>query len=60
MTLDPRLETADVDLDNNFFPPRISKSRFQLFKQRKRLNDMQKAEGMEDDERERDDDDDNG
>ena len=59
MTLDPRLETADVDLDNNFFPPRISKSRFQLFKQRKRLNDMQKAEGMKD-ERERDDDDDNG
>ena len=60
ITLDPRLETADVDLDNNFFPPRISKSRFQLFKQRKQLNDMQKAEGMEDDERERDDEDDNG
>ena len=30
--LDPRLETADVDLGNNFYPPKIEKSRFQLFK----------------------------
>jgi hypothetical protein len=32
VTLDPRLETADVDLSNNFYPPRIVKSRFELFK----------------------------
>lgn len=30
-TLDPRLETADVDLSNNHFPPQIIKSRFELF-----------------------------
>ena len=34
--LDPRLETADVSLDNNHFPPQISKSRFELFKDSRR------------------------
>lgn len=32
ITLDPRLETADVALENNYFPPRITKSRFELYK----------------------------
>ncbi len=32
LTLDPRLETADAELENNFFPRRITKSRFQLYK----------------------------
>ncbi len=32
LTLDPRLETADVALENNYFPPRIAKSRFEMFK----------------------------
>jgi hypothetical protein len=32
ITLDPHLETADVDLSNNFFPRRTIKSRFQIFK----------------------------
>jgi hypothetical protein len=32
ITLDPRLETADVDMGNNSFPRRPVKSRFQLFK----------------------------
>ncbi len=32
ITLDPRLETADVDMANNSFPRRPVKSRFQLFK----------------------------
>ena len=32
ITLDPRLETADVDMSNNSFPRRPVKSRFQLFK----------------------------
>ncbi len=41
--LDPRLETADVDIDNNIFPPRISKSRFQLYKAGKSRNEMQSA-----------------
>lgn len=43
LTLDPNLETADIDLNNNYFPRRITKSRFQLFKDRKQQNEMQKA-----------------
>ena len=45
--LDPRLETADVDLDNNFYPPRVIPSRFKLFKQRERKNLMQEARDVE-------------
>ncbi|MCH7546961.1 MAG: aminopeptidase, partial [Planctomycetes bacterium] len=45
--LDPRLETADVDLDNNFYPPRVVPSRFKLFKQRDRKNLMQEARDVE-------------
>jgi hypothetical protein len=33
ISLDPRLETADVDMANNSFPRRPVKSRFQLFKE---------------------------
>lgn len=33
-TLDPYLETADVDLSNNYFPPVSKPNRFQLFKER--------------------------
>jgi hypothetical protein len=33
ISLDPRLETADVDMANNNFPRRPVKSRFQLFKE---------------------------
>lgn len=32
--LDPFLETADVDLSNNNWPPKVEPSRFELFKQR--------------------------
>ena len=32
ITLDPHLETADVDLSNNAFPPKMQPSRFQLYK----------------------------
>ena len=32
IVLDPRLETADIDLSNNHFPPKMVKSRFQMFK----------------------------
>ncbi len=38
LKLDPRLETADVEMANNFFPPRIQKSRFELFKDSKKNN----------------------
>ncbi len=43
VTLDPRLQTADVDLSNNHYPPEVAKSRFQLFKEQKSPNAMQKA-----------------
>lgn len=45
LTLDPHLETADVDLSNNYFPPKIVKSRFKLFKESKGggKNEMQRA-----------------
>lgn len=34
VTLDPNLETADVDMENNYFPRKPVPSRFELFKQR--------------------------
>jgi hypothetical protein len=42
LVLDPHQETADVDMENNYFPRRPVKSRFQLFKmQNNGKNDMQ-------------------
>ena len=43
--LDPNLETADVDRNNNYWPPRIIPSKFKLYKDKKteQLNEMQKA-----------------
>jgi len=43
--LDPFLETADVDLNNNSWPARNEPTRFQLFKNkdRKKENSMQRA-----------------
>ena len=32
--LDPYLETADIDTQNNYYPPRQEKSRFEIFKSR--------------------------
>jgi hypothetical protein len=32
VTLDPYLETADCDLSNNHWPPRIEKNRFELYR----------------------------
>ncbi|MBK8720909.1 MAG: M1 family peptidase [Saprospiraceae bacterium] len=47
VSLDPYLETADIDTSNNYFPPKSNMSRFELFKNRTRgqgeLNPMQKA-----------------
>ncbi|MEW4488733.1 M1 family metallopeptidase [Thalassoglobus sp. JC818] len=49
ITIDPQLETADTDTDNNYWPRRIRKSRFQLFKESKSKNPMQKAADAEKD-----------
>ncbi len=43
ITLDPHLETADTDLSNNHWPPKIQKTRFQLYKDAKEKNPMQEA-----------------
>jgi len=43
LVVDPHLQTADVDLENNYFPRRVIKSRFELFKEKKKKNPMQKA-----------------
>jgi hypothetical protein len=46
IALDPQLETADVELNNNFWPARIIPTKFELFKQgqqRPEENPMQKA-----------------
>ena len=32
ITLDPFLETADVDMNNNFWPPKLQPTRFQMYK----------------------------
>ncbi len=45
--LDPYLETADVELSNNHWPPQSVPSRLELFKERKKStqgNSMQKAQ----------------
>jgi len=38
--LDPRHETADSDYANNHFPPKIRRSRIELFKQERKTKDM--------------------
>ena len=50
ITLDPYLETADINRSNNYWPPRIEPSRFDLYKAKKQYkyesigqNPMQKA-----------------
>lgn len=44
LELDPRRQTADVDYGNNFWPPQLVPSRFKLFKDGEKKNEMQKAE----------------
>ncbi|MBN1652118.1 MAG: M1 family metallopeptidase [Bacteroidales bacterium] len=46
IVLDPHLETADVDRNNNYWPERKEPTRFELFKEKKRAsvkNPMQEA-----------------
>lgn len=50
--LDPRVETADVDRSNNYWPERRQPSRFELFRGRQRSSEnpmqrMRRAEQME-------------
>jgi len=53
MELDPYRETADTEISNNSWPPKLVPSRFQLFKKEKKKNPMQKLnEGKEGEETE--------
>jgi hypothetical protein len=50
VTLDPFLETADIDLNNNHWPQQMQPSRFQLYKsnwRRGRENPMQRQKRLE-------------
>ena len=38
VTLDPFLETADVDVNNNYWPSQIQPSKFSLFNQKSKRN----------------------
>jgi aminopeptidase N len=50
--LDPFLEIADTDLDNNSWPKEVQPSRYQLFKQQQsKENPMQREKKMLDDEK---------
>ncbi len=44
ITLDPHLETADTNLENNSYPRKPVKSRFQLYKESREPNPMQQLE----------------
>lgn len=48
LVLDPHHETADAEMDNNYWPARPVESRFQLFKRKKELNPMQEVRQGED------------
>ena len=41
--VDPHLESGDADRSNNVFPAEISRSRFQLYREKRARNEMQKA-----------------
>ncbi|WP_197455107.1 M1 family metallopeptidase [Stieleria varia] len=43
LELDPKRETADSSESNNHWPPKLVPSRFKLFKDEKKKNEMQKA-----------------
>jgi hypothetical protein len=49
VTLDPNLETADVDVHNNHYPRKVTPTRFELFKRNSydRENKMQRARRAE-------------
>jgi len=43
ITLDPKLETADVDIENNYWPRRPVRTRLELFKRKRGKSLMEKA-----------------
>ena len=45
--LDPNLESADTNRQNNYWPPKPVKSRFQLFREKESKNPMQEARAEE-------------
>ncbi len=45
VAVDPFFETGDADIDNNNYPKKEAISRFQMFKQEKEKNTMQKMNG---------------
>ena len=50
VVLDPHQETADTDMDNNYYPPKPQMSRFELYKSSRRgsrENPMQRAQRAE-------------
>lgn len=47
IVMDPNLETADADLNNNHWPPRPAKTRFQIFKEEQKKNPMQIQQELE-------------
>jgi len=48
IVLDPHLETADTDVENNYWPERQIPSRFELFKEKQsRENPMQRQQRLE-------------
>ena len=54
VVLDPNLETADVDVTNNYWPPRMVPTRFEMFKKTERMspeNPMQKEKRIAEEEK---------
>ncbi|MBI2687273.1 MAG: M1 family metallopeptidase [Acidobacteria bacterium] len=48
ITLDPHLETADIDVSNNYWPRQAIKSKFQIFKEdRDKVNPMRELKDKE-------------
>lgn len=48
ISLDPRTQTADCDMNNNYWPAKMQPTRFEIFKERKKqeeYNRMQRANG---------------
>jgi hypothetical protein len=55
LELDPLRETADTEASNNHWPPKLVPSRFQLFKDKKSRNEMQKIKAVKAEEEAEDD-----
>jgi len=54
VTFDPRQELVDTDIENNFWPRRLVKTKFQLFKEERGPNPMQELTRPPEKEKEKD------